>query len=444
MLKMLGFMLLMMPIIFSFNMWEVIFLLLLFMFMSLFVYSSGMCISEVSYFLGVDLLSWGLVLLSIWISILMLLASELIFFTKNYGSFFNFVVLALLLFYILTFFSFKFIMFLYFFEMSLIPTLFLILGWGYQPERLEAGFYLLFYTLFASLPLLVSIFYYEFYFYSLIIFENYFISFNIYLYVGMLSAFLVKMPMFMVHVWLPKAHVEAPISGSMILAGIMLKLGGYGLLRMILLLKQMNYFLNIYLIVISLMGGLWLSFLCLRQMDLKLIIAYSSVVHMSMVLGGLFTLNSLGFYGSYCLMISHGLCSSGLFCLANMVYERSSSRNIFLNKGFLNLLPVLSLWWFLLISSNMAAPPSLNLLGEIILMSSILSFNINYWLILMFLSFFSVCYSLYLYTYSQHGNFYNGLFNFNSVSMRELNILLLHWFPLNYMILKSDLCLMWF
>jgi NADH-ubiquinone oxidoreductase chain 4 len=132
-------------------------------------------------------------------------------------------------------------MFYLFFERRLIPTLFLILGWGYQPERLQAGIYLLFYTLLVSLPILIGIFYFinktnTINFYLL---NNYIFNFDL-LYFCIIRAFLVKIPIFLVHLWLPKAHVEAPVSGSMILAGIILKLGGYGILRVVSVLQQIN------------------------------------------------------------------------------------------------------------------------------------------------------------------------------------------------------------
>nr|WMY23878.1 NADH dehydrogenase subunit 4 [Aedes aegypti] len=399
----------------------------------------------ISYYFGLDMISYGLILLSFWICGLMLMASEKVYFFNNHKSLFIFMILFLLLMLVLTFSSMSMFMFYLFFEASLIPTLFLILGWGYQPERLQAGIYLLFYTLLASLPLLIGIFYIlnMMNTLSFILLSNYFFMNMNLLYLSLVFAFLVKMPMFLVHLWLPKAHVEAPVSGSMILAGILLKLGGYGLLRMFSLLQISGMKYNYWWISVSLVGGVLISLVCLRQTDLKALIAYSSVAHMGIVLSGLLTMSYWGLTGSYSLMIAHGLCSSGLFCLANISYERMGSRSLLINKGLLNFMPSLSLWWFLLCSGNMAAPPTLNLLGEISLLNSIVAWSWVTMISLSLLSFFSAAYSLYLFAYSQHGKVYSGVYFFSSGSLREFLLLMLHWLPLNLLILKSSFCMLW-
>nr|YP_009111470.1 NADH dehydrogenase subunit 4 [Epacanthaclisis banksi]AHB14371.1 NADH dehydrogenase subunit 4 [Epacanthaclisis banksi] len=397
-----------------------------------------------SYFMGIDLISFGLILLTFWICTLMLTASLSIYQFNYNSNFFVFNIFILLLMLFLTFSSLNLFYFYLFFESSLIPTLFLIVGWGYQPERLQAGIYLLFYTLFASLPMLVGIFYLYGNNFSLMYFmfsEDFMMNYLFYL--VMLFAFLVKMPMFLVHLWLPKAHVEAPISGSMILAGILLKLGGYGMVRVFKLIISLGNSLNIIWVVISLLGGFLVSLICMRQVDLKSLIAYSSVSHMSLVIVGIMTMTYWGFSGSYTLMIGHGLCSSGLFCLANISYERTGSRSLLINKGMMNFMPSMCLWWFLLSSSNMAAPPSLNLLGEVSLLNSIVGWSWGTMIFISLLSFFGAAYSLYLYSYSQHGELYSGLYSCFNGSLREFILLMLHWVPLNLLILKGEYCMLW-
>nr|YP_009995918.1 NADH dehydrogenase subunit 4 [Spondylis buprestoides]QNQ64869.1 NADH dehydrogenase subunit 4 [Spondylis buprestoides] len=428
---------------FSLNFWimQFSFFLLTFIFMINFNYN--FIFIDLSYNFGHDLLSYALILLSFWICSLMIMSMEKLYKFQNFYNLFMFIMIILMMSLLLAFSSLNLFLFYVFFEISLIPTLFLILGWGYQPERIEAGVYLLFYTLLMSLPMMISIF---FLYKNFFIMEFYFLKMNInniYLYMFINLVFFVKLPMFFIHLWLPKAHVEAPVAGSMILAGIMLKLGGYGLLRLMKLFIELGLKINFIFIIISLIGGFFVSLICMRQSDMKSLIAYSSVAHMGLILGGVMTLNNWGLWGSLMMMLAHGLCSSGLFCLANIVYERIGSRSLYLNKGLLNLMPSMSFWWFLFCSSNMAAPPSLNLLSEIMLINSLMSFS---WLSIIFLSlisFFSAVYSLFLYSFSQHGKFYSGLFSIYQGSFREYLLLFLHWFPLNILILKSEFLIFW-
>nr|WMV00474.1 NADH dehydrogenase subunit 4 [Rhodopsalta leptomera] len=383
-----------------------------------------------------DEISYGLIILSIWISFLMIISSPM--YKNNNMLFFLFLVLWLMIFLIISFSTSSIMMFYIFFESSLIPIMIIIMGWGYQPERIDASYYLLFYTLFASLPMLMSIF-----FLYKINMTNIFIMMscpvNIYIYIGMVMAFLIKMPMFMFHFWLPKAHVEAPVSGSMILASILLKLGGYGLIRVMNIIPVYFYKFGFVWISVSMIGSILISILCMIQIDIKSMIAYSSVAHMGLVIGGIMTMSSWGIYGSYYMMIGHGLCSSGLFCLANMLYERTNSRSLLMNKGMLTFMPSMSLLWFLMSSSNMSCPPTINLAGEIMIINSLMSWNMLMMVLLILSSFLSACYSLYMFSFTQHGMFFSGLFSFNSGNVREFFLIMMHWIPLNLIILKLNI-----
>nr|UUC05249.1 NADH dehydrogenase subunit 4 [Microrhagus sp. ZM-2022] len=436
MLKLIGFLLFMIPFMKFY--WSVSFFTLLMVSLLILFYLPSMSFNYLVLALGCDNLSFWMIMLSGLVIFLMLQASSSIVHNNYYVSVFLGVNLILLFTLVLVFMSLNLFIFYLFFEVSIVPTLLLILGWGYQPERLQAGIYMFFYTLVASLPMMISLF--NIYFLSS--------SFDNFLFLNMFGGvlwffcfnfiFLVKLPMFMVHLWLPKAHVEAPIAGSMILAGVMLKLGGYGLMRyMFMYIKFVQEWGN-FLMSVSLLGGSLISLICLVQTDIKSLIAYSSVAHMGLVLAGLLSLNNFGYSGSLIIMIGHGLCSCGLFSLSNMMYERCYTRMIFFNKGMLNLIPSLSLWWFMFSIANMAAPPSINLGGEIMILMSAIGYSMYTCLFLIFISFFSACYCLYLYSITQH-----GVYSFLSFSswvglVREFYYLLLMLVPLNLLIINLD------
>nr|YP_009434133.1 NADH dehydrogenase subunit 4 [Hycleus marcipoli]APB02786.1 NADH dehydrogenase subunit 4 [Hycleus marcipoli] len=443
MMKFIMILFMLIPMVFLNQYWliQVVWMLMVLLFLSMF--SFNYIYMYISYIFGVDLISYLMVLLSLWICSLMILASQKVHYSRFWSQMFMFVIVCLMLSLLMAFSAMNLFMFYLFFEASLVPTLMLIVGWGYQPERLQAGIYMLFYTVFASLPMMIAIFYY--------LNSNGSLDLNfmcmeleeITLYLCMNMVFYVKIPMFFVHLWLPKAHVEAPVSGSMILAGVMLKLGGYGLMRMMMVFISLGMKINYFFIGLSIIGGIMVSLICLRQSDMKSLIAYSSVAHMGLAMSGILTLSFWGMSGALMMMVAHGLCSSGLFCLANVNYERLGSRSLYLNKGLINVIPSLSLWWFLLSSSNMAAPPSLNLMGEIMLINSLISYDFLNTAALMLLSFFGAAYSLYLYSYSQHGKIYTGMYAFSSGNVREYLLMLLHWLPLNILVLKGELMCLW-
>lgn len=336
------------------------------------------------------------------------------------------------------------ILFYFFFEASLIPTLIIIMGWGYQPERLQASIYFLFYTLFASLPLLFIIIFIDNTIGSLsfnLFSFNYSLSYLLGLAFMLFSifAFLVKIPLYLFHLWLPKAHVEAPVAGSIILAGILLKLGGYGIYRVSFHFSKIIINFSFILVSLSLVSMVVVGFICCRMNDLKALIAYSSVSHIGFVLAGVLTYTTWGMRGGIIIIVSHGLSSSGLFCIVNSYYERFSSRRIYLIKGMSIIIPSLTLLTFLLIIRNIAAPPTLNLLSEIFLIYRVLDYSS--FIILMFPlgSFLGAVFSIYLFSFIQHGKFIKMLINFSGNRFRESHGLILHILPVNLLFLLSSL-----
>lgn len=402
-------------------------------------------ISLLRYGFGADWLRYVLILLRFWIILLVIIRRQAILDKNNFYKIFMVTCCFLNFFLVMTFSSTDLLLFYIRFEASLIPTLILILGWGYQPERIGAGIYILFYTLTASLPLLVSlmVLYREGGSLTIGLTQEVVINSFIYKiwYLARVFAFIVKLPIFIFHLWLPKAHVEAPVAGSMILAGVLLKLGGYGLLRIVPLFRCANRRLCWVWIRISLVGGVLVSLMCLRQVDIKALIAYSSVAHMGMVLCGSTIYNWWGVNGAVVVIVGHGLCSSGLFFMINIVYERLRRRSLLISKGLLNIIPTMAMWWFLLCAGNIAAPPTLNLLGEVQLIIRIINWRRFNLVGIGLLSFFRAAYTLYLFSIRQHGKYYNGVFSCCRGKVREYLVLILHWLPLNLLFIVGRVIL---
>uniref|UniRef100_A0AB39A591 NADH-ubiquinone oxidoreductase chain 4 n=1 Tax=Chudania sinica TaxID=3237924 RepID=A0AB39A591_9HEMI len=428
MLKIMFFMFFLIPYSCFYNMWFVYQFSLILIILMMLTFNYNSFFSVISYFLGIDWVSYMLIIMTLLITSLMVLSSNLI---KNNSSnyFYLFLNLTLCISLILIFCVMNMFLLYIFFEFSLIPMMLIIIGWGYQPERLISGLYLFFYTLFASLPLLLMIIYFYNNYYTLF-FDMYFgYSSSFILYLSMILAFLVKLPMFMLHFWLPKAHVQAPVSGSMILAGVLLKIGGYGIIRFMFIYEYMFLKYSYIFYSFSIFGSILVSMICLIQGDVKCLIAYSSVAHMGMCLMSMLTMTKWGIISCYLMMIGHGLCSSSLFCLSNMCYERLMSRSFFINKGMMVFMPSMTLMWFLMCSFNMSCPPSINFISEVLIMTSMISYLHMSFYYLFFISFLSACFSFYLFSFIQHGQFFNMYCYINGY-IREYLIIFIHLFPM--------------
>lgn len=322
----------------------------------------------------------------------------------------------------------KIIIFYIFFELSLIPIFLIIIGWGYQRERLKARLIFIFYTIIASLPLLTMLIF-LFYKYNITRFTilnyTYLQNSNFsYFFLFIISiAFLVKVPIFLVHLWLPKAHTEAPVIGSIILAAILLKLGTYGIYLLIILcvrFKRWNWIFRI-----SLIGGALIRLLCLQLTDLKIIIAYSSVAHISIVLVALTISQVWGSLGAIFLILAHGFTSSGLFISVNIIYERSHSRRIVLNKGLIYQRRRFIIFWFLLVICNIAAPPTLNFFSEVFTIIRIVNSAYLNMIPIFLIIIFTSGYSLIVFRSIRHGKQFFNEFS-RQFYLREFLRLFLH------------------
>lgn len=355
---------------------------------------------------------------------------------KEYEKICLIINLLLMILIILNFLSIDLLTFYFIYESRLLLIFYIIMKWGYREDRILAAFYLIFYTLIFSLPILYLIFRICEGYGSIdfLILELIDLEIDKFGFLYLLMSFLVKIPIYLFHGWLMKAHVEASFFRSIILASIILKLGSYGILRLILLFKKIFLGLLFYIIIINLFGIIVLRVICLFQFDIKLIIALSSVIHIGIIIIGILRERSIGIFGGLLIMISHGLVSSGLFYLVNIIYIQTNRRVIFINKGIINFIPSITMIWFIMCVYNSGAPISLNIISEIFLLIRLINWYKFLFLILIFYCLFRFIYSIYLFRFIQYGGFYNLMINVNNIKLLNYLTLILHLLPLNFFI----------
>jgi NADH-ubiquinone oxidoreductase chain 4 len=322
------------------------------------------------------------------------------------------------------------LMFYIFFE-SILPPLFVLIGIFGSNNRVRASFYLFLYTLLGSLFLLLSILTMSSVMGTTDFDALFKTNFNVYtqviLFIGIFIAFAVKTPTIFLNSWLLKAHVESPLGGSIILAGIVLKLSLYGILRLILpLLPKAYMYFTPMVFVIGVVTIMYASLSTLRTIDIKELIAYSSVSHAAVYLLGVFSNNIQGIEGGILLGLAHGFVSSGLFiCAGGVLYDRSSTRLITFYRGIAQLMPLFSILFFILCLGNAGTPLSLNFIGEF--MSLYGTFERLPLLGIFACSsiVFSAAYTIYMFNRISFGGSISKLFTFNipDVSKREFFML---------------------
>lgn len=354
---------------------------------------------NISYYLGVDGISMWFVVLTAFITVIVVLAGWQVITQKVAQYFAAFLILSGLM--IGVFCAADGLLFYVFFEATLIPMYIIIGVWG-GANRVYAAFKFFLYTLAGSLLMLVALIY----LYSQsgtfelarwhalpLAFEP-----QVLIFIAFFFAFAVKVPMWPVHTWLPDAHVEAPTGGSVVLAAIMLKLGAYGFLRFSLpIAPDASHFLAPVVIILSLIAVIYIGLVALVQTDMKKLVAYSSIAHMGFVTLGFFIFNQVGAEGAIVQMISHGFVSGAMFFAIGVLYDRMHTREISAYGGVANVMPKFAAFALLFAMANCGLPATSGFVGEFMVILGAVQFNFWIGLLAATTLIFGAAYTLWMY-----------------------------------------------
>ena len=328
-----------------------------------------------------------------------------------------FCILDLLLFYI-------------FFESVLIPMYLIIGVWGSRERKIRAAYFFFLYTLLGSVLMLLAVIYLYYQVgttdYEILLSVLFTVKEQKFLWLAFFASFATKVPMVPMHIWLPEAHVEAPTAGSVILAGVLLKLGTYGIIRFSFpLFPEASFYFTPLVYSIAVIGVIYTSFTAIRQTDFKRIIAYTSVAHMNLVIVGIFSFNSIGLEGAILQSLSHGFVASALFLLIGVVYERHHTRMVKYYGGLVHVMPVYIFIFLFFTMANIGLPGTGSFIGEFLILVGSYQLNTT-------ITFFSAtgmvlggCYSLWLFNRIAYGNLKTQyLHDFVDIGKREFLIFL--------------------